>query len=727
MKVRKATQAVLAPLKYDINILLTQIDYMEYTFVQVFHSLAAGDALFTNQLIELYQTFGKQLVLSNFFRSQVTFQTGLTYGALDTILNSSTKVLKPIPQDIINGILSVTNISSVFDEASRRANFGIIKFLQTYVSESERCSALETAWEQQRFDIVKMIIKSNTTFVKPGMSVIRRNFHGETILHLAVELKNPHFVKNLLESGAKVNTSDPSGATPLYRAVKANDIATAKILIEKHADVNAETKSGKIALHEAAKNGDLDMVTLLLASGSTANKESAEGLTPLLISEKYVFIETIDYLFWSNTINVKQLTNNIKYLYVMTSYESANRTTRRRKINIDHILEHSMIAKELILRGEKTYIPDDLKREVNTLVLRFAIIKLARSMSNIGSRLDPDSRDTQNIFRLAIANDNHELVALMLSEGMPENIKGIGRTINSLQLAADHGSVTVFYLLLNRGADVPKMTNRGSILHAACAGGKESIVRNLLNNGSRVDSLDREGNTPLFYAAIEGKPAIVKLLIDYKANINARNEDKDTALHFAVIGNDAETVNILIEKGANIEARNNDGETPLFVAAIGDDGAALTSLIKKGAVMETEDISKRTALEAAISRGYVNATQILLANGLDPNMKDAKSRTSLHLAVSTGSLELVELLLKYKVSINIPDSNGRTALHEAIIKKSLNMVQLLVNNGVSINAKDNDGRTPLDYALTICSRDIASFLAKKRGKATILADPKCLI
>jgi ankyrin repeat protein len=48
-----------------------------------------------------------------------------------------------------------------------------------------------------------------------------------------------------------------------------------------------------------------------------------------------------------------------------------------------------------------------------------------------------------------------------------------------------------------------------------------------------VDALDREGRTPLFYAARNGEEEITAELIKRGSNPNARDASQETALHFA--------------------------------------------------------------------------------------------------------------------------------------------------------------------------------------------------
>ena len=49
-------------------------------------------------------------------------------------------------------------------------------------------------------------------------------------------------------------------------------------------------------------------------------------------------------------------------------------------------------------------------------------------------------------------------------------------------------------------------------LHAAMMGGKEEVVKALLDMGAQIDAADKEGEQPVHYAAADNNEALIALL-----------------------------------------------------------------------------------------------------------------------------------------------------------------------------------------------------------------------
>jgi ankyrin repeat protein len=78
------------------------------------------------------------------------------------------------------------------------------------------------------------------------------------------------------------------------------------------------------------------------------------------------------------------------------------------------------------------------------------------------------------------------------------------------------------------------------------------------------------GKTPLHVAADRRKESMVPMLsvlMEHGADINSVDKDGNTPLFVAASHGDLEVVRILAKHGADISAVNKDGNTPLFVAA----------------------------------------------------------------------------------------------------------------------------------------------------------------
>jgi ankyrin repeat protein len=84
-----------------------------------------------------------------------------------------------------------------------------------------------------------------------------------------------------------------------------------------------------------------------------------------------------------------------------------------------------------------------------------------------------------------------------------------------------------------------------------------------VKRGSCVDELDREGRTPLFYAARDGSKEIAAELIRLGANVNAQDRTLETPLHFAARAYQPEVAEMLLKSGAAVDSQDSYGNTPL--------------------------------------------------------------------------------------------------------------------------------------------------------------------
>ena len=101
------------------------------------------------------------------------------------------------------------------------------------------------------------------------------------------------------------------------------------------------------------------------------------------------------------------------------------------------------------------------------------------------------------------------------------------------------------------------------------------------------------GNTPLHDSGFAfGQTEIVIALIDRGADIHAKgNKDGQTPLHWAASQGQTETAVALIDRGADIHATANLGRTPLHLATSQGETEISIALIDKGALTFTQETS----------------------------------------------------------------------------------------------------------------------------------------
>ena len=126
------------------------------------------------------------------------------------------------------------------------------------------------------------------------------------------------------------------------------------------------------------------------------------------------------------------------------------------------------------------------------------------------------------------------------------------------------------------------------------------ICQLLINSGADVMCCDKEGNTPLHWAARAGHSDVIRLLVHKCCPLNAQNDAGETALHWAMRAGNRGTkaVNALMENGARVSIFNRNFRRPLDVAADGFGGTnerADGDIAENDALVSTVDQRERRA------------------------------------------------------------------------------------------------------------------------------------
>ncbi|NXS62468.1 BARD1 protein, partial [Brachypteracias leptosomus] len=129
-------------------------------------------------------------------------------------------------------------------------------------------------------------VQSPSVLKSPGGSTItRRNYKGETSLHVASIKGDLAAVEQLLKNGADPNVKDNAGWTPLHEACNHGHKEVVELLLLHKALVNTTGYQNDSPLHDAVKNGHVDVVELLLLHGASRDAVNIFGLRPVDYAE----------------------------------------------------------------------------------------------------------------------------------------------------------------------------------------------------------------------------------------------------------------------------------------------------------------------------------------------------------------------------------------------------------------------------------------------------------
>ncbi|MDL2270014.1 ankyrin repeat domain-containing protein [Desulfosarcina sp. OttesenSCG-928-G17] len=116
-------------------------------------------------------------------------------------------------------------------------------------------------------------------------------------------------------------------------------------------------------------------------------------------------------------------------------------------------------------------------------------------------------------------------------------------------------------------------------LHSAAQAGAIEKIQVFLDRGQGVNGLDKNGVTPLFWAAFAKNPEVAALLVKNGANVNFIGPHGTTPLYNALHKKNEPLALWLLDHGANAHSVTTQGIAPIHLAAMNNLGTVLSRLI----------------------------------------------------------------------------------------------------------------------------------------------------
>lgn len=373
-------------------------------------------------------------------------------------------------------------------------------------------------------------------------------------------------MRQLLAAGARVNDQADTGETALTFAARFRDADAIQLLLDNGADPNIVNQSGISPLLEAmrwgaSKQEQLEMVQRLLARGANPNARGTGVGTPLSWAVRQNSLAMVRLLLDHRAD--PNLPDHIEATPLM-------RAVSRQNLGPDTVA----IVQILVDAGADVNARDPFGDTPYSIAASTGNLAMLPLLERLGAKdASADSNRPSSLTKEVRAGHLAE-VRLMLASGTDPNIPD-GKSWTPLHYAANSGKAEIVEALVSAGARVNVRSKKGwTPLSLAVLRRHTPIVRRLLAAGADVTGKNGAGD-PLIISAAHfnlhsSEPEIVQALLDAGADPNARDRDGLTPLMWAAAMGPPDLVALLLRRGADANAKTPDGITA-WQLAVGDD------------------------------------------------------------------------------------------------------------------------------------------------------------
>ena len=218
-----------------------------------------------------------------------------------------------------------------------------------------------------------------------------------------------------------------------------------------------------------------------------------------------------------------------------------------------------------------------------------------------------------------------------------------------LHQAVCSGRLHQVRLLLDIGVNPALVDNEGRtpLMMAACIT-KETvalrITRLLLARGASTDCVDRLGRTALSYACERGHCKLVKLLIDDDYDINMADKEGNTPLMYAAMSGNVPTLreilHVVLKYRLNVDLRNKKGFSAYLLAAKMGHGECARILKTEG---NASDCVRDTEFFLSDKEWAKKVKRNLNKEKLEKKIQNLDNRTRPHTSLEMGRANKTEL------------------------------------------------------------------------------------
>lgn len=213
-------------------------------------------------------------------------------------------------------------------------------------------------------------------------------------------------------------------------------------------------------------------------------------------------------------------------------------------------------------------------------------------------------------------------------------------------------------LLLSTISPNNKNYNNHTPLHIAAGTANQPIIEKLIQAGGDIKILDKDGMTPLHYAAQHGDTLIQAMLTQAATSVS--DIDSQALLEYAAKKEYISVIDLLCKSMENNANNQQTINLALYTAALKSKKLSVETLLALNADPQAQHKDGNTPLHAAAARGSKSMIQQLLENNANPNIQNQAGATPLHMATQHHKEKTALLLIQSQANPNITANDGTT-------------------------------------------------------------------
>ena len=295
-------------------------------------------------------------------------------------------------------------------------------------------------------------------------------------------------------------------------------------------DVNTQDKNGRTKLILALEDGDYNMCRSLVQLGADTNIRDTWGRTAVIWAALYGYDNIVQLLCGAGAdLNIRDEWGHTAVMYA----------ARMGELNIVQLLCDA--------DAELNIVDDD--GDGMTAVMFAAerghekIVQLVHEAGANTSSRDDCGRSALDI---AARKKNYPICLYLIHTGADYS-----RTKNIiLELAADHGDLTMTKFLIDGGADVTK----APVLYCSSYNGDLDQCQLWAQAGAAINKQNSSGYTPVNIAAKQGYKHLCEYFMKLGSDLNISDKEGLTPLYFMSQDGDNYLVRKLLDHGASVDS-----------------------------------------------------------------------------------------------------------------------------------------------------------------------------